>query len=268
MAFIREYAYAGDPFKLRLPKKLRKLKVGRGLGNILKGAARIGASFLPGPLGNLAEQIISPAQVAAAQPMPELYAPEAAQAFAAEMEPDATDEEGPTWMRPPLGHPAWEYGRAYGWDMGDSRPGGKGSKRKGAASGPKAKAAGKKAQRARKAQATIAQAPRGKAGGRKGGKGAAALGALRGATKLAAQFMPSKEVDFGAFQGFARQVGGGSRGGRRSINPSNVKALRRGLRRVEAFEKLVKRVEKQYPRLKRAVGHGPAPRAFGKKRCA
>lgn len=52
------------------------------------------------------------------------------------------------------------------------------------------------------------------------------------------------------------------------MNPANVKALRRSLRRVEGFEKLVKRIEKQYPRLKRAVGHAPAPAARKGRRCA
>jgi hypothetical protein len=53
---------------------------------------------------------------------------------------------------------------------------------------------------------------------------------------------------------------------RRSMNVANVKALRRGLRRVEGFEKLVKRIEKAYPRLKRAHPHAEhRTHHFGRK---
>lgn len=42
---------------------------------------------------------------------------------------------------------------------------------------------------------------------------------------------------------------------RRHTNPANVKALRRSIRRLEGFEKLVKSVERAFPRLKRAHAH-------------
>jgi hypothetical protein len=60
-------------------------------------------------------------------------------------------------------------------------------------------------------------------------------------------------------------LGGGKR--RRSMNFTNVRALKRGLRRVEGFEKLVHRVQKAYPRLKHATHAGSAPRThhFGRK---
>jgi hypothetical protein len=45
----------------------------------------------------------------------------------------------------------------------------------------------------------------------------------------------------------------------RSMNPGNTRALRRSLRRVEAFERIVKRMERAYPRLKRAHGVHHAP---------
>jgi len=52
---------------------------------------------------------------------------------------------------------------------------------------------------------------------------------------------PIAAPDFGGGGGF----GGG--GKRRSINPTNVKALRRSIRRFEGFKNLVKRVDKMLP---------------------
>ena len=42
---------------------------------------------------------------------------------------------------------------------------------------------------------------------------------------------------------------------RRSMNMANVKALRRGIRRIEGFEKIVHRIQRAYPRLARAAQH-------------
>lgn len=51
----------------------------------------------------------------------------------------------------------------------------------------------------------------------------------------------------------ARALGIGGRARHRKVNPANVKALRRGIRRLEGFQKLVKSVEKAYPRLRGAA---------------
>jgi hypothetical protein len=50
----------------------------------------------------------------------------------------------------------------------------------------------------------------------------------------------------------------------RAMNFSNVKALRKGIRRLEGFERIVKAVERAYPRIKRAVHHS-APHRKGKR---
>jgi hypothetical protein len=155
-----------------------------------------------------------------------------------------------------------------------------GPKRKQAAAGPRAKAARKSAIRVRRLMrmqgdpflgmvpaAAVAAAPlMGKA--MKGLQGAAAgiggwlqsqqgKAALRGLggmvglggpqTRAPAGFMPGG-FDLGPAPRGARAFGGGGGGGgRRSMNVANVKALRRGIRRLEGFKTLVKRVDKLLP---------------------
>lgn len=256
MAFMRAYAARdqGDPFSLRIPKRLRKLQVGRALGKV----ARAAVGFVPG-IGPIAAQLMPPEAMAA-------------QAEAAQLPPAGApewDDENPgagyRWMRPPAGHPAWQFARSYGWDMGDP---GKVSKRKSAAAGPRAKAAKKASNRAAKAASAGSGRVKGSsARGKKGGGAGAFLSAFGSSALEAAQrTMQSARGGPGAImsQAFdfsmpgARAAGRGFGGRRRSMNPANVHALKRGLRRLEGFEKLVKRIERQYPRIKRAVGHAPS----------
>jgi hypothetical protein len=81
------------------------------------------------------------------------------------------------------------------------------------------------------------------------------LGALRGGNLQAALAQ--------GILGTGKSLAGGG-GKRRSMNMANIKALKRGLRRVEGFEKIVKRVYKAYPRMQRAHAH-QAPHHFGRK---
>lgn len=254
MAFIRNYAARdmGDPFSLRIPKKLRKLKVGRALGKV----ARAGLSLVPG-IGGIASSLLPPEA-------------QAAQAEAAMLPPAGEpewDDENPgagfTYIKPPPGHPAWSFARSYGWDMGD--PGVRVPKRKQAAAGPKAKAARKAEKRAAKAAAPArgmvkATSARGKKAGAFGGMlgafGASALEAARQTGKIARGgpgSIMSQAFNF-SMPGSGATGARGAGVHRRAMNPTNVKALRRSLRRLEGFEKLVKRIEKQYPRLKRPAG--------------
>jgi len=53
--------------------------------------------------------------------------------------------------------------------------------------------------------------------------------------------------------------------GTRTMNAANPRALRHALRRVEGFERIVKRMERAYPRLKRVHAH-PAPHHHKKAR--
>lgn len=92
-------------------------------------------------------------------------------------------------------------------------------------------------------------------------KGAA--GALLGPTAPAGLPPGFNARSFAAAAGLPGATGGFG-GKRRSINPTNVKALRRGLRRVEGFRKLVKRVDKLLP--VGARSHPPVARARGKRR--
>jgi hypothetical protein len=280
MAFTRAYSARdmGDPFRLRIPAKLRKLKVGRALGKV----ARAGIGFIPG-VGPVAAQLMGAAEdMRASRSSP---VPEAAQLPAAGAE---WDEENPgagfTYIKPPPGHAAWSFARSNGWDMGDPRV----LKRKMAAAGPRAKSARKANNRLAKSAGGGAGRLKGTSarGGKKAGRGGADFGrALAGfgagameAFKHTADVarggpgaimgqafnfeMPGKGKGSGA--GIMPRAGGG---GRRSMNMTNVHALKRGLRRLEGFEKLVKRIEKQYPRLKRATGHASSSRPGHKAGC-
>jgi len=156
--------------------------------------------------------------------------------------------------------------RMYGYE-GDPGPR-PAPRRKQAAAGPRAKAKRKRQVRARREE-------RGKRGASKApGKGKLDIGAiLRGqfgkaagktfefGKKLAGRDLLGAATDFMARPG--RQMAGG--GGRKSMNVSNVKALRRALRRFEGFKKLVKRVDKMLPMGARLAGGGAA-RSRGHKR--
>jgi len=131
--------------------------------------------------------------------------------------------------------------RAYGM-MGDPGPR-PAPRRKSAAAGPRAKAGRKRVVRAQRS----ARAPVPKGKGKTSARGGLDYGAI--ASRLAGG------IPFvgGAAEELLGQVthkGAGRAGmgkGRRSKNPANVKALRRSLSRVEAFGKLVKRVNRMLP---------------------
>lgn len=260
MAFIREYAEAsGDPFRFRLPKKLRraftpprfvrKFQPGRAAAGLARIAAPLAAAALPG-VGGLAAGIAS------------------------QYLGDAGD----------MG-----FARAYGIEAGDPI---KLPKRKTAASGPKIKASKKAAHRAAKGHGINLGALA------KGGLGvlqqAASIPALQqflpqaiqqglavpGADEAAAAAGgPTGVFDFGASA--LPTIHGGRhtrinpRTGlpmrRRSMNVTNVKALRRSMRRVEGFGQLARRIlpqlgfhvssHSQAPRGRRSRGRGLGHRA-------
>lgn len=209
MAFIREYADAGDPFSLRRPKRWRKWKPGKSL-------QRLGGSIL---------------------------------------------------RALPVVSQATEFARGYGFDLGDpGKPPKAQKRRKSAGAGPKHKAE-KKAQRRHEKAASHAAgaAPRRK--GKKGGGvdwasvARAAGGFIEAAPPIVGQFVPTGIAEelqqTGMPPGIAGKFGRmPGMGHRRAMNPSNVKALRRSLRRLEGFEKLVKRIEKAYPRMRHHGGGG------------
>jgi len=257
MAFIRDYAARsamgrayemGDPFSLRIPRKLRKLKVGRALGKVAKAAV----GFIPGVgsvLSPVLSGLVSKLQHTFPQ-LPEDVLVEAASGFA----------------------------RDYGIDIGD--PGTPVSKRKKAATGTKAKAAVKADNRTAK-QTGKKQPGRGKGPvARKGnaskpslGGAAAALGT--GLSHLEAFGVTGDDIAsiLGGGKSFLHGKGGGGAAGgfgghHRRQNPANVKALNRSLRRVEGFEKLASRVfkHKLYRRVRGAHAHPCPPAHRGKKR--
>ena len=190
----------------------------------------------------------------------------------------------------PGGSLAYQAAQAAGYagDPGPRR--GKSPKRKGAGSGPRAKAAKKREQR-KKAGGGL-----GAALGKLdyGALGQAAIGAIPVvggvAAELAGQLAggsPSAEAPIpglstavtptGDFQLVPhgvkhrmptmvhRRVESWIRKPGRSINPANTRALRRGVRRIEAFERIVKSVHKAYPRMARAHA---APHHFAKRKRA
>ena len=204
MGFIRAYSARdmGDPFRLRVPKKLKKLKVGRALGSL----ARAGVGFIPG-VGGILSSIIP-----GASPVPE----------AAQLPPAGQewDEDNPgrgfRWVAPPQGHPAWGFARSNGWDMGDPKV----LKRKMAAAGPKAKANRKANARAAKASGAGAGRLKGTSarGGRKGnifsglgGKvGSVIMGGLEG-IPIAGGAIAAGEKEFNFGLGRVATRGGGGR---------------------------------------------------------
>ena len=227
MAFIRSLSQRGldelgDPGRKRggFFRKLRKLKVGRFLGKV----ARVGAGLIPIPgVGGLVSRL------AAKYGVPGQSIINAARAAGYDIGDDDDDDS--------------EY-----TDFGD--PGArvkKTPKRKQAASGTKAKSRAKKARRKER-----------RASGRRKGKrpSGASQPSEGGGIPSPADFIQDilREVPgVGAVAGAIPRLGKKGPalfgGRRRSMNPTNVKALRRSIRRVEGFTKLVKRVERQFPKM-------------------
>lgn len=254
MGFIRQYMdESGDPFLKRrmfkLPKRIRKFQPGR----VLRAALPAVAGFIPG--AGMALDV------------------------ARGLGLEAGDDLSPDEMA---------FARMYGYEAGDP---GKSSKRKAAASGPKAKAKAKKNKRAAKAGKVAAAAHTGKKKG--GGLSKSHLDMLKKAGGIGAQILLGAGKDVPGLGGAISAVQdmgylGGAPGldatpialppgmpspgafrmpgmhrRRHTMNPANVKALRRSIRRLEGFERLVKHVERAFPRLKRAH-HGAAAPAHRK----
>ena len=305
MAFMRTYrersamgrVYAGDPgfgkwFKraFKPPKAIRKLQPGKLLGKAVKAVAPIAAGVFTGGLGAVAAGLGSklfgggrpmetPAPVE--EYIPPVVMPPPAPVYTVTVPEEEIEEEEDMYAMQTGAAQLAQYQRLQqllallGWsgDPGSSRirrpkkvaavkPQ---KKRKIAAAGPKAKAAAKKKNRGLELLAgglsaggrAVGAALPGllEAFGRGGPKGAMAHMALPG---LGAT-MPGMIPAIPGVRGFGRK--------RRSMNPANVKALRRGLRRVEGFEKLVTKVHKLYPRLARASAGGRARRAGHRAGC-
>jgi len=260
MAFIRQYSRRamaaeelGDPgfgkfFKraTRIPRGLRKLKVGRFLGKIASPLL----SFVPG-VGGILSQL--------------------AQKFG--ISPEVMGQLAQAYGIP--------VGEAAGDLMGDPGPPAPAKKRKRAASGTKAKAKAKEEKRAERRQRG-APTPRPTRKGKKP-KGkpiglpdieippglADALGKLAGGAGEALGRDPDVLLRGVGLRKGDRLFGGGAR---RRLNPANVKALNRSLRRVEGFEKLASRVmgHKLFRRVRgRVKGGAQGSRARGHRQgCA
>jgi hypothetical protein len=184
--------------------------------------------------------------------------------------------------------------RAYGMMAGDPRGGGKlAPRRKGAASGPRAKADRKKHVRNQRATRGAHQGPGGKPKKKNKGPGFD-FGALLGkGADIAQQFIPGGGIasklglnisDLGKLlpheAAAAAAAAGASptevaavahaahKGGKhRRKNPANVKALRHALGRVEGFGRLVKRVNHMLPTAHRFAVH-PVMKHKRKRRSA
>jgi len=255
MSFTRRYANnaQGDPFRFRIPKKLKKLKVGRAIGKL----ARFAAPFIPG--GGLALS--------------------AADAFMPSSRGRAQAPDPPQELEVA---PAMAFSRMYGYSpdwSGDPKP--LPSKRKSAGAGPKAKADRKqnvRDQRQVRAASPTKQRPgRGPSvANRKRNPSAKDIGnifaknagsAFRGLGSIAQQFAQGgvknpweakAAFDAGAGPTFKQQMkeaGGMGGGGRQKMNVANVKALKRSIRRFDGFKKLVKQVDKLLPPGARLSAH-------------
>lgn len=281
MGFIRQYAdMSGDPFRFRLPRIIRppkKLKaVIQKVAKTVGRAVPLAASFVPG-VGGLAAGLLAGRGKSIQQDMaPVDTMPEPTPVFSPpspirrplqqpleyfEPEPEPEDEEEEV-------EPMSEYdqllafARAYGW-AGDPAPKAKPGKLAKAGSPPSVHAAAKKTNRKKKVTGTAD--PRGGADKRRGAKkpafnlgasagaGLAAVGrGLKAGGPAALQALQHADLMglFGATQAGnraadVRGLKGFQMGGHhKRINPANVKALRRGIRRLEGFEKLVKSVRK------------------------
>jgi hypothetical protein len=234
MAFIREYAAnSGDPFKLRLPRAIRKFQPGKAL-------ARVGARLVP---------------VAGLIPgVGALLSPFLQRVTAAAQRVGISPDE------------VLDFARSYGLDVGDPGAPKPANKRRGAGAGTKAKAAKKENARVKR---EITSGPRPTLAGMPsaGGKAAKLLDlfsqAAGGASTIAGLIPKGSKA--GAFGGRHRR-----------LNPANVKALNRSLRRVEGFEKLAHRVmgHKLFRRVRGSArqvmraGHKPGCRCVACRRAA
>lgn len=143
-------------------------------------------------------------------------------------------------------------------------------RRKSAAAGPRAKAARKRVVRGQRATRATHGAPKGP--GKKKARGID-LGQIASSDRVQAAIAQLRGGNLAGAAGSAifgsgkagHAMGGG--GHRRTINPSNVKALRRSLRRVERFGQLVSRVNKMLPRAHKFTVH-PVLKHKRKRRAA
>lgn len=267
MAFIREYAEAGDPFSLRRPKWLRKIKpfkavgkaakfIGKGALSVARAAAPV-ASFIPG-VGSIASRLFA---IADQYGVPRDVATDFARSYGVDIgDPDdwADDLVEDT-----------EDAYELGW-MGDPAPK-PARKRKTAGAGPKVKAAKKRAKRKERGARGNGLASKIGKSIAAGAKGTAAAlpglleamkssGILGGMGHMATKGGGAADAEAAALEEMAIALGGKAKAGgargmrfggrRRTMNPANTRALRRSIRRVEGFQKLVKRVYKQFPALR------------------
>lgn len=268
MAFIREYAEAGDPFRFRLPRAirklrfkgfaahlkppraLRKLRVGRALGSVAKFGA-IGAGALFGGAGLLGgfARVLGPSlgrafgalYHGASSPSEQDQLLEFARSYGYDLSGAASEEDAAAETGGE--GPDVDEGDMMGDYMGDpgrpshNKPPGH-PRHKMASAGPGAKSA----------------AARRKRSARHGG-GTAASDA-RAAAMLAA--LKSGQGPAGALAAELAGFKGGKHAPgmhhHRRINPANVRALNRSLRRVEGFEKLARRVM-HHKLFRRVRGH-------------
>lgn len=242
MAFIRAYAEAGDPFRFHIPKRVFKIKAARfkGLGRI----ARAAAGFIPGVGGlvDAASGISALAQRAARTPIAHQVMQEYASAVEEEASPEAVEHYTVDSDNDD------EFARGYGEAYGDPVPIVSRPSHRPVNTHP-AHAPSRTGKSSRKSKVTKGRkvSPSHVPPGHAGGSAKQVLDAIGANLPL---FGPGFKIGLGV-DAQGRPVGAGRFGGhRRRINATNVKALKRGLRRVEAFEKVVASVHKAYPRLK------------------
>lgn len=246
MAFMREYIEAGDPFRFRKPRFLKRLNLAR-----FKGIGRF-AQFIPGPVGSIAGAL-------------------------GDDEYDPTDDDDTGYSRG-YGYLAGDPGK--GGHKASTRHASEGRPKSGQKKGKKHK--GRSSANPKKKGGGLGAA----LGSLDYGKlGQAALGAIPVvggvAQELAGQLGASAAVPSDAVlpvplsDGSMAMIPHPGRGkktrephmahrkvdawmvkGTRSMNPTNPHALRRSLRRLEGFEHMVKRFYKAFPRLRHAGGGG------------
>ncbi len=262
--------------RFKLPKAVRKFQPGKALKKLAPSVL----PFIPG-VGPIASQLITLGQSAAPEPAPAPYPREPEPSYEPEPEPESYN---------PAEEFRMAFTRMYGYSpwMGDPKPAG-GSRRKAAASGPRAKA--EKKQDVRNARAQRAPKPnntpkgrgpstrkrQGPDIGKLAGQAAGWVGQNAGTLWSAAQQVRNPATAMKQFDPsmFAAAAAGihpgrtpGAGGGHRGMNVTNVKALKRGIRRLEGFKKLVKRVDKLLPMGARmASSHGHSRRPGHKAGC-
>jgi hypothetical protein len=239
---------AGDPFRFRLPKIGLKKSTLRRLGKSLGSVARAGVGFIPG-VGPIASQLLSGGGGGGGGGEQPYYGPSTAPEPAPEdVGTDVSDYEAQFL----------DFARAYGLIAGD--PGPRPVPRATATHSTKA---GRRVPPPRGPGKFQGSSARGKPGSTGGGSFAQQHPGLLGLGQGLAGGIPilgglasaglGQLAGMGAHPAVAAAMGMHKR--HRAMNPANIKALRRSMRRVEGFEKVVKRVEKMFPRLKHAM-HG------------